>query len=317
MEYTTYKQLDKDVDHLYASQQYDQAIELLTKAEALFPDHLYEILLYKNFIFMGTGDHDNWLSSLEKMVNNGLFTGLEWEMFNPIRDTPRFKAVAKKNSQLRIEAQQNARMEYQVHTPDGYDSNKMYPLFIALHGDGHKVTDFVASYWPTETILAQGFILVYVQSSQVVTSGGFGWTLNYDITRADVKAAYEAVVAEYPIDTKNVLIGGFSGGSIASIEIAMANTVAVRGFISLCPSIKPTSFTPENVAFAAHRGIRGVLLEGEWEGEVPAEKEMMAIMNDTGFPYEFIINPNVGHMPPPDFPQKLLDAIAFINERDH
>ncbi len=313
MEYTTYKQLDQAVDELYATQQFNEAIELLTQGEALFPDNLYEILLYKFFLFMALDDHDRWLTALETMVDNNLFTGLEWEMFNPIRDNPRFKVVVAKNAELRAAAQKQARMTVQVHTPANYTPEQVYPLFIALHGDGHKVIDFIDNYWPTETILAQGFILVYVQSSQIVTSGGYGWTLDYATTRADVNAAYEAVAAEYAIDHENILIGGFSGGSIAAIEITMADTIPVKGFVSLCPSLKPASFTPENVASAAQRGVRGVLFEGELEGDVPAEQEMVTVMREVGFPYQFILNPGIGHAAPADFPQKLVDAIAFIN----
>lgn len=311
MKYESYRQIDKIVDELCAEQKYEEAIELLGNAQKQFPNDLFEILWYEAIIYALSGNHENCLVTLENMTAKGFFGELEWNIFNPLRDDARFKVIFEASQRLKAEAQKSARMEYQVYTPEGYSSEQQYPLFIALHGDGNSLAYF-KSNWEATGLLDTGFVLVYIQSSQVICTDGFGWTPNYETTRQDVKAAYDKVVRQYSVDVDNILIGGFSGGAIAAIEITMANTLSVKGFISLCPSRKPASFSRGNVERAAQRGVKGVFMEGEKEGEVPAEQEMIEVFKEANFPYQFHINSNVGHAFPQDFEQKLLDAIAFI-----
>jgi predicted esterase len=311
MKYESYRQMDKVLDELYAEKKYEEAIELLGIAREQFPNDLFEILWYEAVIYVISGDHENSLTTLEEMIDKGFFAELEWGIFDPVRDDARFTSIFEANQCLKAEAQKNARMEYQVYTPEGYTSEGKYPLFIALHGDGHSLAYF-KSNWEATGLLDKGFVLVYVQSSQVLSTDGSGWTPEYEIARRDIKAAYDEIVGQYSIDRDNVLIGGFSGGSIAAIEVTMANTLPVKGFVSLCPSLKPPSFSKENVKRAVQRGVRGVLMEGELEGEVPAEQEMIVVLKEANFPYQFHINPNTGHAFPKDFGQKLLDAIEFI-----
>ncbi len=311
MKYESYRQIDKVTDELFAKQEYFKAIELLKSAHKQFPNDLAEILWYEAVIYVTLGDRENCLAVLEDMIAKGIFSDLEWNIFNPIREDQRFQAVFEANQRLKAEAQKHAHMGFQVYTPVGYTSKKRYPLFLALHGDGNSLEYFKSNWEPTE-LLNKGFILAYIQSSQVICTNGFGWTPDYEITRQDIKAAYKTIVGQYSIDTDNTLIGGYSGGAIAAIEIAMANTLPVRGFISLCPNLKPDSFSRENVERAIQRGVKGVILEGEKEGNVPAEQEMIDVFKEANFPYQFHINSNIGHAFPLDFGQRLLDAIAFI-----
>ena len=311
LKYENYRQIDKVLDELFAEQKYDEALNLLRHSKEQFPNDLFEILWYEAIIYVITEDHENCLAALENMTDKGFFGELEWRFFDPIRDDARFRVLFEASKRLKAAAEKNARMEYQVYTPDGYTSEQQYPLFIALHGDGHSLAYF-KYHWEAAGLLEQGFVLVYIQSSQVICTDGFGWTPDYEITRRDMKAAYDEVVHQYSIDTDNILIGGYSGGAIASIEVTMANTLPVKGFISLCPSLKPDSFSKENVERAIQRGVKGVFMEGEKEGKVPAEQEMIDVFEDSNFPYQFHINSNVGHAFPHDFGQTLSDAIKFI-----
>ena len=311
MNYENYRQLDADVDKLFAEKKYAQAIVLLEIARQHFPEFIDEILWYQAIIYVLSGRHDHCLTTLEEIISKGLFNQLEWDVLDPVRDNARFKTVFEANQRLLAEAQKNARMQYRIFTPDGYNPQMQYPLFIALHGNGDSLDYFIYN-WEPAGLLNKGFIVCYVQSSQTQSNKGFSWTVSYETTRRDIKAAYDAVVQQYAVDPHNILVGGFSGGAIAAIEVAMANTLTLKGFVSLCPDRKPDSFSRENVRLAAQRGVRGVILEGENEGTVPAEQEMLEVFNVANLPCQFVLNPNTGHAFPPDFDQKLLDAIEFI-----
>ena len=311
MDYENYRQLDTQVDQLYAEQKYDQAIALLDIARRQFPDSLDEILWYQALVFVVSGSNEKCLDVLEEMINNGFFNTLEWNLFDPLRDNARFQVLAEKHRQLREEAQKNASMQYRVILPQDYSAEKQYPLFIALHGNGNWL-DYFQYNWKPDVMLAQGFIVLYVQSSQVMSSVGYNWTVNYETSRRDIKAAYDAVLSQYAVDPHNVLIGGFSGGGMASIEVAMANTLPVRGFITLCASRKPDHFSLQNVRLAVQRGLRAFMMKGENEGAIADEQEMLAVFDAENFPYQFVVNPGIGHTFPADFDSKLLAAIKFV-----
>jgi predicted esterase len=146
----------------------------------------------------------------------------------------------------------------------------------------------------------------------VICTDGFGWVPDYNLTNRDIAAAYEQVGGQYNIDHEQVVVGGFSGGAIAAIEVTMANTIPVKGFVSLCPSIKPDSFSKEAVQKAQLRGVKGVMFEGQDSGQVPAEQQMLAVFEQCDFEHYFHVNPGIGHEYPTDFGSQLQRAVDFV-----
>lgn len=130
--------------------------------------------------------------------------------------------------------------------------------------------------------------------------------------RKDIQTCCESILQQYPIDHDCMLIGGFSGGAIAAIDVTMAGVIPVIGFISLCPALKPESFTDKNVEYAARRGIKGVFMEGEFEIPVQDEEEMIEVFKKVEFPYKYYINKGARHDVPEDFNEKTDQALKFI-----
>ena len=160
--------------------------------------------------------------------------------------------------------------------------------------------------------LNNDFIFAYFQSSQAICHNGFGWTNDIQVAREDIKNCYDSIAREYLIDESSIYIGGFSGGATTSIDFTLSDILAVKGFIALCPGVKPKSFTRDRVELAAKRGVKGVLLEGEIELPVEDEEEMLKVFNEVNFPYEYYINKGIGHRAPNDFDDKLSKALRFL-----
>ncbi len=59
--------------------------------------------------------------------------------------------------------------------------------------------------------------------------------------------------------------------------MALSETIPVKGFISICPVMKPESFSMETVISAKNRNLRGVFIEGENEIPVHAEEDMIRV----------------------------------------
>ncbi len=199
-------------------------------------------------------------------------------------------------------------MKLEVVTPPGYDSRRRYPLFVALHGGGENVAIFKPN-WVSPRLQAE-FIIAYVQSSQVADMTTFHWQ-DEAITRRDLEAAYEKVIATYPIDRSRVVVGGFSSGGFASLVTAFHKFLPVRGFVALCPEV-PVSIRDEEISAAVGRGLRGSLLTTEQDGRIEAQRALAGRWKALGLDAEFIVTPNIGHWYPKDFPQQLDRAIGRI-----
>ncbi len=313
MDYSHYKQLDQEADGFFYQKRYDEVLRLMDYAETRFPEQLFYSTWYKAYVYLLMGDHDRCIAALQSMIQRGWCCPLDDDMFDPLRADPRFQALDEENKRLLAQAPASAKMEYAVHLPTDYSPGRRYPLFIVLHGDGLGGNiEYQRWYWEPGVMTGRGLIAVYIQSSQVAFPGHFLWLRDYQIAKRDILDCYHQVTAQYAVDPANIILGGYSGGAIMSLEIAMADVLPVKGIIGLCPELRPTSFTRENVERAARRGMKGVFMEGEIKWPMPEEQAMLDVFQAVGFPYQFHVNPGIGHVFPRDFSDKLDQAITFV-----
>jgi len=313
MTITQYQQIDQQVDGLFNQAKYDEALALLDQALEQFPQNSFDIGWYRAVIYAQIEQWDACLETIQSLVDRGFCCPLDWGWFDPLKTHPVYHGLEEKNRQLVTQAQQQAKMEYSVHLPAGFIEGQAYPLFIALHGDGGggNLADF-SWRWKAEPFTMQGYIVGYVQSSQILYTNNYGWLGDPAVARKDIYNCYHIISEKYVIDPENILIGGFSGGAITAVDLTLAGELPIKGFVALCPELKPEHFTPENVARAAQRGIRGVFMEGELVMPMADEAEMLAAFEHAGLPCKLVVNQGVGHWFPDDLVAKLNDAVSFI-----
>lgn len=316
MKYTNYSQLEKDVEEFLQQENYIEVVNLLEKASELLPqkefeNNYFDIVFNKARFSTNCKMYDECLETLIYLVDQGYACPLYWKRFEPLKQDIRYANLKQKNDLLIKEIEEKSKPEYVVHLPEGYTEDKQYPLFLNLHGDGENIKEHM-KYWKPDIFLKKDFIVVYIQSSQVIYHNGYGWLKDPLKARNEIKDFYDLISQQYSVDKDCIIIGGFSGGSIASIDITMANEFPVKGFIALCPDEKPESFTKENVHYAMERGIKGVFMEGEYDIPVHDEEEMVNVFKEIGFPYEYYINKGVGHWYPKDLNEKVERALEFI-----
>ena len=312
--YKAYKALDKKIDLLYEEEKYKEAVQLLEKSYSQFPEYDFELKVYALYCCRNDKNYQMCLQLLNEGLAIGYFYGLQWEGWDPMRDMPGWNEIIKLNDENRAVAEKTSKMEYKVYKPNDYDSEKMYPMFIVLHGDGNacNIKDF-SMEWKPEPIVNKGFIVAYVQSSHPECTGGFGWTYNYEKSRTEIGEAYSSICEEYSIDKNQVLLGGFSGGSMASLNVMMNNTFPLKGIVALCPN-ETDDTNDENMKEAAERGMKLVLLEGEKSGEVAYHHQLMKSAEKSNLPAKYVINKGAGHNVPDNFDQILIDAVDFLLE---
>ncbi|MDH4218869.1 MAG: hypothetical protein OEY18_04965 [Candidatus Aminicenantes bacterium] len=311
-QFASYKEMRARIGKLYKQKRYAEAAEILGKALMQFPDHLHANTYNLALMHVQLKEYKKALMALEYGLEQGIWFGkydFFAEMWTPLKETEGFKAFEQKNEAKKQKAQKAVKPKLEVLVPEDYDKSKKYPLFLALHGGGENI-DVFKPQW-TSDMLQDKFIVAFPQSSQIVSMDGYNWTEDIELSKKEIKEAYEKIIQNYPVDTSRVIVGGFSSGGVASLEVVLNDTVPVIGFVVLCPA-KPEDFTAQKVAEAKKRGIKGTLLTTEMDPRLPDQKEMAEIMKAQNFPLEFIVTPNIGHWYPEDLGEMIDAAITYI-----
>lgn len=310
MQYTNYYELYKETGKFEGK----EALILLEKVLENFPEseykkHLPDIMHRKAMYYCRCEMYEECIDIAIDMVEQGFVCGPWLLRMLPLKEDERYIKLKEKNDILLAQAQEKAKLEYVVNLPEGYTEEKQYPLFLAFHGGGENIDEF-SDNWKPDAFVKNGFITVYVQSSQVSWHNHYNWN-NTPVFRNDIKTCYDLVTKEYSVDKECVIIGGFCGGAMPTVDITMTNVIPVKGFIALCAYVVE-SFTKENAQAAANRGVKGVFMEGENDESTPEVEEMTKVFDEVGLPYQHYINKGTGHWYPDDLSDKLEKALKFI-----
>lgn len=308
----SYQDMRAELGRLFQEKNYAEAAALLEGALGLYPDHLLANATNLAAVRRLADDSEGALAALVYGLDHGVwfskyaFLGDLWA---PVKDMPGWDAFEARNEAARVSALADVRPRMEVVVPDGYDPERRYPLFVALHGGGENLDVFMPQW--QSPLLRQDFIVAYPQSTQLIAMNGYNWMEDIPLALREIRDAYDQVLEAYSVDPDRVLVGGFSAGGVASLEVVLRDVLPVRGFVALCPPM-PESFTQERVRDARDRGIRGTLLTTEMDPRLGQQRQMDEMLTQEGLPHEFSVTPNVGHWYPEDFAERIDRAINFI-----
>jgi predicted esterase len=314
-EFPTYSEMRKHFGELYQQKKLKEAADLMEWAITEFPAHLEANAFNLAIVYAQIDKSDQGIKILKYALDRGIWFDtflFNEEIWAPLKEKEEFKEIIARSEERKQEAQKNAKPEILVLTPEKYSEQKKYPLFIALHGGGGNINEFKEA-WKSKK-LNREFITAYLQSSQIVSMSGYGWTENIELAKKEISEAFHKVIRDYSVDENEVIIGGFSSGGVAALEVSLSNVFPVAGFVVLCPA-KPESFNNESVRKAKDRGLRGTLLTTEMDPRLSAQKEMAEVFKSEEFPLQFMIAPNIGHWFPEDIDVKIDQAIDHIRKK--
>lgn len=315
LKFTSYAEMREHFGTLYQQKKYEEAADLLEKALDRFPDHVMANAYNLALTYGHLSQYEKGIRALQYALDRGVWFNIwafDHEMWTPYKEQENFKRILSQNEALRQEAQKKAKPDLSVEAPEGYTNEKRYPLFIALHGGGSNVANF-KEVWKSERMKKE-FITAYVQSSQLVAMNGFSWKEDIEIAKREIIDAYHKVSGEYPIDKNEIIIGGFSSGGVAALEIVFCHSIPVAGFVVLCPA-RPDSFQEEKILAAKQRNIRGTILTTEMDPRLSVQREMVSVLQKLGFQYQFVVTPDIGHWFPEDLDRKIDDAIEHVRAK--
>jgi predicted esterase len=309
------EQVKAQADELEEQKQYEQAIALLESALEQFPDDQYPITERLGVLYTQTEQYEKGLEIWEYGARRGFFYchNPRWDVYKPYEQFERFGEILETDRRLRQEALAKSNMTYQVIAPAGYTGQEPFPLFIVLHG-GNRTLEQARPYW-NSTRLGGEYLAAFMQSYLHYGMESFGWARNDERAREGIRECFEEIVERYRVDVSQVLIGGISAGAMMAIEVAIDDVLPIAGFVGVCP-VKPgeEAFNAEKVQRARERGQRAVLIAGENDTALlPQARDMVEVLEQTGFPHQFVVVPGLGHEYPGDFSDRLDAALAYIN----
>lgn len=309
-----YEEMRAAVVELFGQQRYADAAAILAGAVARYPEHVLANTFNLALMYASLGDGEEAARALDDGHRRGVFYG-RWSFEGAPWDTlgavASFRRVLARNAELIAEAQRTSVMKLEVVTPAGYDPERKYPLFIALHGGAENLAQFRPRW--TSPRLREEFIVAYVQSSQVAAMDGYHWQ-DDAITRRELEQAYRTVLAQHAVDTRRVLIGGFSSGGYGALMTLPAETLPIAGFVVLCPEVPPDPGR-EVVNDLVRRGVRGTLLTTARDGRLEQQRQYIDQLAKGGLDVRFSVTPNAGHWYPEDLEGLIDEALAHIRTR--
>jgi phospholipase/carboxylesterase len=186
----------------------------------------------------------------------------------------------------------NLSLEYKIREPKVIlDKN---PLILLLHGYGSNEADLFsfADELPDE------YYIISARAPYDLQYGSYAWySINFDadqnkfsdndqarISRDTIAGFIDELVANYPIDTNDVNLVGFSQGSILSYAVALSypekinKVVAMSGYLNL--EIASEDYLKNNLSklkiFASH-GTVDQVIPIDWARKTPAILEKLGV----------------------------------------
>lgn len=315
-QYSSYDEMREEVGGLWNEERFADAATILERAVDAYPERLRPNTVNLALMRVKLDDLEGALDALDMGLSKGTWYGkydFFGEIWAPMKALPRFAEIERRCEARRAEAQKLVEPRLDVVVPPEVSAGERLPLFIALHGGGENV-DLFRPHWMSP-LLGREFVVAYPQSTQLIAPDGFDWMQDVAVTLAELKRVYEKLIREYPVDPERVVIGGFSSGGAAALEVVLSNALPVAGFVSLCPA-KPDDFDVQRVQAAVERGVRGTLLTTERDGRIEAQKEMAAVMKEAGLLVDFVVTPDIGHWYPPDLGERIDAALRAVVSLD-
>lgn len=314
VESSAFRAFQSRIFELYSKGAYREALDLALANEGTFPDQAGRMGFWIACLHSQLGELDSAVQALRSKLARGYWWSeermLQDDDLAPLQGLDDFRSIVVECAARRREAQKVARPGL-VSSASPDEPRDRVPVLMALHGRDGRAEDF-APYWERATAL--GWLLALPTSSQILSPYGFGWD-DREVAERDVAWAYEQTTAAHPIDPGRIVIAGFSQGGATAIRMALkGDAFPPRGFLAVAPSPirEPPDALEKWIAAAAKRGVRGWIFTGDRDYALASTKDLHERLAAGGVATEFVVESNLGHEFPRDFPNRLTSALRFL-----
>ncbi len=309
-----YAEMHGKLRALYAEGRYEEGLNLLLATkDAFIREHTMATTFNLGLFHFLAGQHEPGLAAWEEGIEDGVWFTIDpgWEFLEPIAKSPRLARIMEISEKRRRKAQEHAHPVVDVKLPEGFDANRRYPLFIALHG-GEGSNRMMREWWHS-ALLERDYVVAYVQSSQFGRSQGrFVWN-DEELARQEVVEQFFRLLDKYPIAVDRVVIGGYSQGGHIALRLALSDVLPIAGFVVLSPHGKLVhDFSACSAEKAAKRGVRGAMIVRKHDPAYEAQSVLAETLSKAGLPTQLDLIKLDASLEPVDFSQRLDSALMFM-----
>jgi acetyl esterase/lipase len=302
---------------LVVQERFDEALALVDQLAPKLQGREFEVSDLTLNILFEAGRTEEAMTVWEKGLEEGYFYFVipRSDTYDGVRGNDRFRKLVARNNRLRETAQRESKPTYRVIKPAPYSPDSSYPLVMIIHGGNQSIVKAMERW--DSTAIGDDVIIAYVQSGWRADTMGYRWDLSgvdiYSLPTAqdEVLGLYREIVEEYPVDTSQVTLAGFSQGGNLALLMAAEGTIPARGFIAGCPAIR-TPVPLETARAAAARGLRGTIFVGADDWTAAPAETTASNFEEAGTPLNHIVMENKGHVFPDNFDDVLREAVKQI-----
>lgn len=303
---------------LYGEQKYADALDLLTREGGKFPERAADTAYLRSCMAARIGRPELAVTILEEALQHGHWYGKKVMRLTPswktLQGMPEFERVAAVCRE-REEAEHPESRVFVREPEGGIEAGQRYPLFLALHGNGDNATRALAGW---QAVTSEGWLLAVVQSSQMGGSDSYGW-FDTDLAIREITGQYASLCERYPVDTRRVILAGFSMGGELALRLTLEGTIPARGFVLLGPggNIETAEAWLPFIDAGRARGLRGYVMLGAEDVNISQDdvRSLVTLLNEHSIPCSLETIPNIGHGYPAENGPILERALAFIEQR--
>lgn len=206
----------------------------------------------------------------------------------------------------------NDTLPYRILLPLNYDSSKKYPLILILHGAGERGNDNEAqlvhgSYLFLKDSVRQQYPAIVVFPQCAANSFWSNAEFNFDAATGkrslhflaegsptvSMKLAQQLlkkIIDEYPVNKKQIYVGGLSMGGMGTFEIVRRNPELFAAAFPICGG-------GATATAAGMKKIKWWVFHGDVDAVVPASlsQEMVDALKAAGAEVKYSLYPGVNH----------------------
>ena len=320
-----FEEYRRRVFRYYEEKKYAEALREAREASERFPEYDSKTSFWIACLHSRLGNHDEAVQALESATKRGVWwreDTLRDHDLDPIRDWPEFRTILEACRRLQLQAPKTAQPALMIRTPKDYTAQHTWPAVMAFHARYGERPEISMQEW--FSITSSGMILASPWSSQVYAPDGRCWD-DLDVAEKDVKWAFSELSNRYRVDSKKLVLGGFSQGAALSIFSVLKRLTPCTGFVAVASSdwVRPeeksaTERRELSQAFESFvrasdcRGLRGAVIIGDEDAFFPKIERLYSLMVERGLDGRFLVEPGVGHEYPHGFGMMLRDAVNFV-----
>jgi len=310
----TFSELTREFLGLYGRQAYADALALVQASLPSFPERRTEMITWKICMQSRLGRSADAIRTLATAIETSSYWWIPAALrkdpdLAPLQGNPEYERLVSICEKRCETAAHNNRPERLVFAPKTGQTAKL-PVLITFHGWGGSA-ELEAPHW--RSLADQGWLVAVTRSSQQIADGLYIWD-DLDRTVREAKAHYRALCRDYPVDTRRLVLAGFSQGGGRALWLSLSRALPARGFIGVGPFLDEFDELMPTLPPPRRTKLRAYLVSGSEEQDEGMFAQIEELCKTRSIPFRQEVVPGVGHEYPPDFAPILSRAFAFIFE---